>query len=88
MPTEVTALEYLVEKYGLPGLVIGLLTFLLIKFASARKAETPEAQMAAALTGVTAELSEFRKEIAEQRTEMTDRFARLETEVKNMKERK
>lgn len=78
---EITGFEHLVEKYGLPGLVIGILIWLLIRFTEARKSEAPEVQMTNALKELANKLDALRDEV-------TDRMARVETEVKNLKERK
>ncbi len=77
---EIPGMDALLEKYGLPGLVIGLLAWLLVKFTGNRAAEAPEAQMTRALRELSEKLDDLKSEV-------TDRMARVETEVKNLKEK-
>ena len=77
---EIEAISALLEKGGLPGLVIaGIL--LAWRFAPDRQKPEPAAQMVEALEAL-------RDELADLREQTIDRLARVETEVKNLKERK
>lgn len=77
---EIEAIAALLEKGGLPGLVIaGIL--LAWRFAPDRHKPAPETQMAEALEAL-------RDELVDLREQTIDRLARVETEVKNLKERK
>jgi hypothetical protein len=70
----------LIEKGGLPAMVGGALLALFWKFGR-NKGDDPETKMAAALNALTAEVGKMR-------LEMTDRFARIESDVKHLEGRK
>ncbi len=77
---EIEAIARLLENGGLPGaLIVGL--YLIYRFAPDRKAQEPAAQLVEALENLSDELTKLREQTI-------DRLARLETEVKNLKERK
>ena len=68
-------LAAMIEAGGLPATVGGTLLLLLYKFGGKR--DDTEATLAAALNALT-------KEVRDMRQEMTDRFARVETDVKHL----
>ena len=93
-PVEIDAITTLLEKGGLPGLVIAVI-YLIWRFAPDRKTPEPAAQMVEALNSLRGELREVKSEVAaikhdvgELSDQTIDRLARVETEVKNLKERK
>lgn len=78
--TDVQTITLLLEKGGLPGLVlVGI--YLVWRFAPDRKSPEPAQQVVTAL-------NDLRDELADLREQTIDRLARVETEVKNLKERK
>jgi uncharacterized membrane-anchored protein YhcB (DUF1043 family) len=62
------------DKGGLPAIAVGGLIGLVVKFG---KKESPDTQLAAALKELTGEFTKLRLEI-------TDRFARIESDVKHL----
>jgi hypothetical protein len=66
------------DKGGLPAIAVGGLVGLLIKFG---KKESPDTQLATAMKELT-------DEVRTMRLEMTDRFARIESDVKHLEGRK
>ncbi len=77
---DANAIAVLLEKGGLPGLVVAAI-ILIWRFAPDRKTPEPAQQVVDALNDLRNELSELREQTI-------DRLARVETEVKNIKERK
>ena len=77
---ETDAIVTLLEKGGLPGIVLTVI-YLVWRFAPDRKTPEPAQQVVTAL-------NDLRDELAELREQTIDRLARVETEVKNLKERK
>lgn len=71
----ISQIPALIEKGGLPAAIGGGLLVLLYKFGPRR--DDTEANLAAALNALT-------KEVRDMRQEMTDRFARVETDVKHL----
>lgn len=84
---EVDAIATLLERGGLPGLIVAAL-LLAWRFAPDRKAPEPAQQMVEALRALTEKVDALADDVAETREQTIDRLARVETEVKNLKERK
>ena len=84
---EIEAIASLLEKGGLPGLVIAGL-YLLYRFGPDRKTEEPAAQLVQALNALTAKVDALGEDLGDLKDQTIDRLARVETEVKNLKERK
>lgn len=74
-PDLIAQIPALIEKGGLPAIVGGGLAWLIWKFGGKR--DDPEANLAAALNAVRAEVRDMRQE-------MTDRLARVETDIKHL----
>lgn len=77
---DANTIAVLLEKGGLPGIVLAAI-YLIWRFAPDRKTPEPAQQVVEAL-------NDLRDELAELREQTIDRLARVETEVKNLKERK
>lgn len=84
---EAEALTKLLEMGGLPGLVIGILYFIW-RYAPDRKTTEPAQQVADLLQGLTKKVDELGHDLGDLKDQTIDRLARVETEVKNLKERK
>lgn len=84
---EVEAIAALLEKGGLPGLlIVGL--YLIYRFAPERKVQEPAQQLVEALNTLTKKVDALGDELGDLKDQTIDRLARVETEVKNIKERK
>jgi uncharacterized membrane-anchored protein YhcB (DUF1043 family) len=68
----------LLDKGGMPALAGVILTALFVKFG---RKESPDTQLATAMKELT-------DEVRTMRLEMTDRFARIESDVKHLEGRK
>jgi hypothetical protein len=81
----------MLEPLGLPGAIIGGL-YLIYRIAPDRKTQEPAAQVVDALNALRAELTAkidgLGDDLVEMRVETVQRLASVETEVKNLKERK
>jgi hypothetical protein len=84
---DVNAIAVLLEKGGLPGLVVAAI-ILIWRFAPDRKTPEPAAQVVDAINAMNKKIDALSEELAELREQTIDRLARVETEVKNIKERK
>jgi hypothetical protein len=74
-----TTIAVILERGGLPGFIlIGL--FLIWKYAPERKTPEPAQQVVDAVNAL-------RTELADLKAQTIDRLARVETEIKNIKER-
>jgi hypothetical protein len=86
-PVEIDAITTLLEKGGLPGLVIAAI-YLIWRFAPDRKTPEPAAQMVDALNELKRDIAAIKHDVGELSDQTIDRLARVETEVKNLKERR
>lgn len=84
----------LLEKGGLPGLVL-ILIILAYRFAPDRKTPEPAAQVVDGINLLAAKMAQMEKKVdaiggdlTELSDQTIDRLARVETEVKNLKERR
>ena len=77
-PDLLSQIPALIEKGGLPAVVGGALLALLYKFG---KKESPDAQLADALKELTGEVMKMR-------LEMTERFTRIESDVRHLEREK
>jgi hypothetical protein len=84
---DVNAISVLLEKGGLPGLVVAVI-ILIWWVAPDRKTPEPAAQVVDAINAMNKKIDALSEELAELREQTIDRLARVETEVKNIKERK
>jgi hypothetical protein len=84
---DVNAIAVLLDKGGLPGLVVAAI-ILIWRFAPDRKTPEPAAQVVDAINAMNKKIDALSEELAELREKTIDRLARVETEVKNIKERK
>ncbi len=84
---EFDAIGTLLDRGGLPGLIVAAL-LLAWRFSPDRKAHEPAQQMVEALRALTEKVDALADDVAETREQTIDRLARVETEVKNIKERK
>jgi hypothetical protein len=74
----ISQIPALIEKGGLPAVVGGALLALLYKFG---KKESPDTQLADALKELTGEVMKMR-------LEMTERFTRIESDVRHLEQKK
>lgn len=93
-PVEIDAISTLLEKGGLPGLVIAAI-YLIWRFAPDRKTPEPAAQVVEGINLLAAKMAQMEKKVDAIGDDLTglsdqtiDRLARVETEVKNLKERR
>lgn len=86
-PVEIDAITTLLEKGGLPGLVIAAI-YLIWRFAPDRKTPEPAAQVVDALNELKRDIAAIKHDVGELSDQTIDRLARVETEVKNLKERR
>ena len=86
-PADINAITTLLEKGGLPGLVIAAI-YLIWRFAPDRKTPEPAAQMVDALNELKRDIAAIKHDVGELSDQTIDRLARVETEVKNLKERR
>lgn len=86
-PIEIDAITTLLEKGGLPGLVIAAI-YLIWRFAPDRKTPEPAAQVVDALNELKRDIAAIKHDVGELSDQTIDRLARVETEVKNLKERR
>lgn len=77
----------LLEPYGLPGILLGIL-YLVWRYAPDRKTPEPAQQVVEALKALTAKVDALGDDLGDLKDQTIDRLARVETEVKNLKERK
>ena len=79
------------EPWGLPGLLVAAL-IAIWRYAPDRKTPEPAQQVVEALNALRAELTAkvdaLGDDLGELKDQTIDRLARVETEVKNLKERK
>ena len=78
-PDLLAQIPALIEKGGLPAMVGGGLLALFWKFG--RKRDDPETNLAAALNALSVEVRSMR-------LEMTERFARIESDVRHLEKEK
>jgi hypothetical protein len=86
-PVEIDAITTLLEKGGLPGLVVAAI-YLIWRFAPDRKTPEPAAQVVDALNELKRDIAAIKHDVGELSDQTIDRLARVETEVKNLKERR
>lgn len=84
---DVTTLALLLEKGGLPGLVLAAI-YLVWRFAPDRKTPEPAAQVVEAINSMNRKIDALGEDLGDLKDQTIDRLARVETEVKNLKERK
>ncbi len=84
---DANAIAVLLEKGGLPGLVIAAIV-LIWRFAPDRKTPEPAAQVVEVLNSLNKKVDALGDDLSDLRDQTIDRLARVETEVKNIKERK
>lgn len=84
---DANAIAVLLEKGGLPGLVIAAIV-LIWRFAPDRKTPEPAAQVVEVLNSLNKKVDALGDDLSDLRDQTIDRLARVETEVKNLKERK
>ena len=79
--TEWDFVALMVEKFGLPGAVLLVLGWAIYRFGA-----TPAGRTASGDTSTTAAIDNLRADLAAMSKEMTDRLARVETNIANLKE--
>lgn len=84
---DANAIAVLLEKGGIPGLVIAAIV-LIWRFAPDRKTPEPAAQVVEVLNSLSKKVDALGDDLSDLRDQTIDRLARVETEVKNIKERK
>ena len=77
----------LLEPYGVPGLVIAAI-IVAYRFAPDRKTPEPAAQVVDAINAMNRKIDALGEDLGDLKDQTIDRLARVETEVKNLKERK
>lgn len=85
---DINAIARLVEGAGTLPAIILVSLLLIYRYAPERKSETPEAQMAKALELLAQKVDANGEALADLKDQTIDRLARVETEVKNLKERR
>lgn len=84
---DANTIAVLLEKGGLPGLVLVAIA-LVWRFAPDRKTPEPAAQVVEVLNALNKKVDALGEDLGDLKDQTIDRLARVETEVKNLKERK
>lgn len=84
---ETDAIVTLLEKGGLPGIVLTVI-YLVWRFAPDRKTPEPAVQVVEAINSMNRKIDALGEDLGDLKDQTIDRLARVETEVKNLKERK